>query len=137
MKVSRLIIFWRSIKQTLIKAFRPNQYVALRINGKAIDTNAESLIILLVALNFVILGLSTLVVSILEHKQGINFITAYGAAIGTLFNIGPGFGDVGLWGNFSHLSSETKCFLSFLMILGRLELFTLLALFVPSTWKKF
>jgi len=125
------------MKQAIIKAFRPHQYISLRVNGRPIDKKSEGLIILFIALNFALLIFSTFVVAVLEHRQEIDFETAFGAAIATLSNIGPGFGEVGMWGNFSHLHAETKIFLSFLMILGRLELFTLLALFAPGTWKKF
>ncbi len=137
MKVSRVIILWRSVKQALIKAFRPHQYISLKVNGAPLDKNAESLIILFVALNLSLLFLSTFVVAFLEHREAIDFETAFGASVSSISNIGPGFGEVGLWGNFAHLNPETKIFLSFLMILGRLELFTLLALFTPGTWKKF
>jgi trk system potassium uptake protein TrkH len=54
-----------------------------------------------------------------------------------LFNIGPGFAEIGPTRNFAGLHAYTQVFLSFLMILGRLELFALLVLFSPSLWKRF
>lgn len=137
MKVSRLIILWRALKQALIKAFRPHQFVNLKVNGRSLDQDAVGLIILFTALNLSLLLVSLFVVAVLEHRNGIDFVTSYGASIACLSNIGPGFGDVGLWGNFSSLHDSTKLFLSLLMILGRLELFTLLVLFTPSTWQRF
>jgi len=74
---------------------------------------------------------------VLEVSNGIDLETAIGAALTSIANVGPGFGEVGIWGNFSHLTGVTKVFLSFLMILGRLELFTLLALFSTATWRRF
>jgi len=76
-------------------------------------------------------------VAALEAKQSIDLETAYGAALATLTNVGPGFGEVGIWDNFGHLNPTTKLFLSLLMILGRLEIFAFLALFSPTTWKRF
>ena len=58
-------------------------------------------------------------------------------AVSALANIGPGFGDVGPSSNFGHLLPVTKIFLSLLMMLGRLELYALLVLFIPALWKKY
>jgi trk system potassium uptake protein len=55
----------------------------------------------------------------------------------TLFNIGPGLGEVGPTRNFAHLVPGTQLFLSLLMIFGRLEFFALLVLFMPSLWRKY
>ena len=69
---------------------------------------------------------------------GLNFITSISAAATTISNVGPGLGDmIGPNGNFSELSDFSKWILSFAMILGRLELFAILILFVPSFWKKY
>jgi trk system potassium uptake protein TrkH len=57
--------------------------------------------------------------------------------VATLSNIGPGFGDVGPMDNFSHLLPVTKVFLGMLMILGRLELYAILVLFMPSIWRRY
>ena len=62
-------------------------------------------------------------------------MTATGAVAATLGNIGPGIGSVGPVDNFAHIPNEGKWFLSFLMLLGRLELFTVLMLFMPHFWR--
>ena len=67
---------------------------------------------------------------------GIDFNTSLGAVATTLGNIGPGIGDVGPVDNFAHLPGGVKWILSFLMLVGRLELFTVLILFTPYFWKK-
>ena len=70
--------------------------------------------------------------------EGLNFITSISAAATAISNVGPGLGDlIGPNGNFSALSDFSKWILSFAMILGRLELFAILVLFVPSFWKKY
>ena len=70
--------------------------------------------------------------------SGLNFITSISAAATTISNVGPGLGDlIGPNGNFSALTDFSKWILSFAMILGRLELFAILILFVPSFWKKY
>jgi trk system potassium uptake protein TrkH len=67
---------------------------------------------------------------------GNNFETSFGAVAATLGNIGPGIGKVGPVENFAHLSHIAKWFLSFLMLIGRLELFTVLILLTPAFWRK-
>jgi len=80
----------------------------------------------------IIFALSVVVVSEIEP----NIDSAIGAVATTLGNIGPGLGSVGPMDNFYHISPFGKWFLSFLMLLGRLELFTVLILFSPAFWKK-
>ena len=81
--------------------------------------------------------MSCFVVALLEMNNGIDMLTAFGCVVATLVNVGPGFGDVGPSDNFSHLLPATKVFLSLMMIIGRLELYAILVLFVPSLWKKY
>jgi trk system potassium uptake protein TrkH len=67
---------------------------------------------------------------------GLDFISALGAAASSLGNIGPAIGGVSPVDNFNHLTNEAKWFCSFLMLIGRLELFTVLILFTPFFWRK-
>jgi trk system potassium uptake protein TrkH len=68
---------------------------------------------------------------------GLDFITSFSGAATSISNVGPGLGDlIGPSGNFSELSNFAKWILSFAMLLGRLEIFTLLVLFFPGFWKK-
>jgi len=64
---------------------------------------------------------------------GLDYVTAWSAVAATLNNLGPGLGEVGL--NYSEISDIAKWVLCFCMILGRLELFTLIVLFVPMYWR--
>jgi trk system potassium uptake protein TrkH len=67
---------------------------------------------------------------------GLDFITSFSGAATAISNVGPGLGDmIGPSGNFSELSNFAKWILSFAMLLGRLEIFTLLVLFFPGFWK--
>ena len=68
--------------------------------------------------------------------EDISLVTAISACAATLGNIGPGLGEVGPAGNYANLTSTTKVVLSFLMLTGRLELFTILVLITPAFWKK-
>ena len=74
----------------------------------------------------------TIVISSMNY----NIDTSMGAVAATLGNIGPGIGKVGPSENFAHFPDFAKWFLSFLMLLGRLELFTIFVLFSKSFWKR-
>ena len=66
---------------------------------------------------------------------GLDFISAAGAVATCLGNVGPGIGTVGPVNNFAHLPDIAKWILSFFMLMGRLELFTVLLIFTPAFWK--
>jgi len=67
---------------------------------------------------------------------GLDFMSALGASASCLGNIGPAIGSLSPVDNYNHLSDAAKYFCSFLMLIGRLELFTVLFLFTPFFWSK-
>jgi len=67
---------------------------------------------------------------------GLDIITAFSSVIACLANIGPGLGRIGSIENYAFIPEIGKLFLSFCMILGRLELFTVMALIMPAFWRK-
>jgi trk system potassium uptake protein TrkH len=75
--------------------------------------------------------------SIIMSYLGVDFTTALGSVATSIGNIGPGLGNVGPVNNFAEVPYAGKWFLSFLMLLGRLELFTVLILFTPYFWRKY
>ena len=78
------------------------------------------------------------IVTALLSLTGLDFVTSISAAATSISNVGPGLGDlIGPNGNFSSLSDYSKWILSLTMILGRLELFAILVLFLPSFWRKY
>ena len=81
---------------------------------------------------FLLLGLGSVVVSLDGHS----LISSFTAALGCLSNVGPGLDLVGPFGNFSSFSEFNKIFLGVLMLVGRLEIFPILLLFHPSTWRR-
>ena len=87
------------------------------------------IIFLLIYLAIFVIG------SVIVSALGLDFNTAIGAVATSLGNVGPGIGGVGPVDNFAWLPYSVKFFLSFLMLLGRLELFTILVLFTPYFWK--
>ena len=73
--------------------------------------------------------------SIVVSTMGLDFETAISSVATSLGNVGPGIGGIGPTDNFAWLPLQVKAFLSLLMLLGRLELFTILILFTPYFWK--
>lgn len=134
-KMNRVILYLKTAQRELVRSFRPNRVFRIRLNGIAADEQTLTTISFFIALGFVLSGASCVVVSLLEPD--LSMISTIGCVFATLFNIGPGFEAVGPTENFGFLSPATKVVLSFLMILGRLEFFALLVLFVPSLWKKY
>jgi trk system potassium uptake protein TrkH len=78
----------------------------------------------------------TAVSVVIMSAMGLDLISAFTSVAATIGNIGPGLGRVGPTQNYSFVPAVGKYYLSFLMLLGRLELFTVLVLFLPSFWKK-
>jgi trk system potassium uptake protein TrkH len=136
-KVGRLLVFLKSARHEIVRAFRPNLVFRLRVNGNLIQDEGRSRVMFFLILYLMICVFSTLVVGLLEAGTGISMETCAGAVLAAISNIGPGFGAVGPTENFSHLRETTQVFLGWLMILGRLELFALLVLFFPSAWRRY
>ena len=81
---------------------------------------------------FVILAVSSIAVMIMGH----DYETAFTAVLSCLNNVGPALGEVGHGGVYNMFSGIEKIFLSLLMLTGRLEIFPMLILFMPSTWRR-
>jgi len=136
-KFSRLIVFMKTMRYEVVKAFRPHQVFRMKVNGNSVDDSVRAEAVTFLAVYAAITVISALMMALLEATHDIDLITCFGAVIATLSNMGPGFGDVGPTENFSGFQPRTLTFLSLLMILGRLELFAVLALFLPSLWKRY
>lgn len=135
LKVSRVILFLKTLRLDVLHAFRPNLISRLSLNGNPIEDAVRHQTVFLIALAGVTVPLGTVVVCLME--PGFDMDSGFAAVMATLFNIGPGLGEVGPTRNFAHLVPGTQLFLSLLMIFGRLEFFALLVLFMPSLWRKY
>jgi trk system potassium uptake protein TrkH len=134
-KVSRVILFVKSLRLEALHAFRPNLVARLKLNGNPVDDGLRHQVVFFVALAGVTAVVGTVLVCLME--PGFDIDSSFAAVMTTLFNVGPGLGAVGPTKNFAHLESVTKLFLGLLMIFGRLEFSALLVLFMPSLWRKY
>jgi trk system potassium uptake protein TrkH len=134
-KTIRIIIAAKAIYRSVHHAFRPHCLRPIRINQKVLEDNTVAgVVTYLMLLVFITLG-SFMIISLMEPAM--DEIDLLGAVQGTFFNIGPGFGSVGPSETYAHLNPLTKCFLAFLMLLGRLELYAILVLMIPSFWRRY
>ncbi len=134
-KVVRIVVAVRAAMRSITHAFRPNVTIPMRMGGQTLGERAIHSVILFLILMAGLQLLSMLFIS--ANEPHISFLTVFSCVQATLFNIGPGFDAVGPTENFHFLRSSTKVFLSLLMIIGRLEIYAILVLFVPSAWKRF
>lgn len=131
-KIVRHFLLFKNGLLELKRLIHPRAVIPVRLNGKAVLPE----IISNVQAFFIIYILIFVLGSILLSLMGVDFVSSIGATATCIGNIGPGFGTVGPVANFGHLPDLAKWVLSFLMLLGRLELFTVLIIFTPYFWKK-
>lgn len=131
-KIVRITLLLKNSYQELKRIIHPNAVIPVRMNGKGVVPQIISNILAFVVIYMLITIFSTALISAL----GYDLETSLGAVAATLGNIGPGIGRVGPIENYAHIPVFGKWFLSFLMLIGRLELFTVLILFSPAFWKK-
>jgi trk system potassium uptake protein TrkH len=141
LKVVRFILFAKIVRLEIEQAFRPNVVRPLRLGGVAIDKAQRHQVVVyfcLVLLIFLVSWMLLLVIQPGTPWQGHEsdrLIDTASAVAATLNNIGPGLGVFGPTHNYAFLTPQSKILLSVLMLLGRLELFAILVLFVPSFWR--
>ncbi len=131
-KVVRHIIMLKNSFLEFKKALHPNAIIPVRYDSKTVPQT----IVFNILSFFIIYMLIFIIATVILTFFGLDFISAIGAAASSLGNIGPAIGSVSPVDNFAHLSSGAKWFCSFLMLIGRLELFTVLILFTPFFWRK-
>jgi trk system potassium uptake protein len=132
MKVVRVLLLAKNSYLELKRLIHPNAIIPVRLNEKVVAKPIVTNILAFIVFYIVIFVFGTIFMSSLN----IDIETSMGSVAATLGNIGPGIGKVGPSENFSFIPDIGKWFLSFLMMIGRLELFTVLILFTPMFWKR-
>lgn len=131
-KVSRIIVLIKTLKKELEHFIHPRSIKIIKLESKPVEHLVLRAVNVFMVAYLIILFGSVLLVSL----DNFDFTTNFTAVVATLNNIGPGLELVGPSGNFSHFGFLSKYVLMFDMLAGRLELFPLLLLFSPATWKK-
>ena len=132
MKIVRVVLVIKNSYFELRRLLHPHAIIPVKFNKQSVDPKIITNILAFMVIYVMIFVFGTIVISSMDY----NLDTSMGAVAATLGNIGPGIGRVGPAENFSHFPDFAKWFLSFLMMLGRLELFTIFVLFSRSFWRK-
>ena len=133
MKVSRLLLLGKSLKKELKQALHPQVVAPVRMDGKLVNHETIRATNVYVAAYIFIFAASFFLISL----DGFDMVTNFTAIAATLNNIGPGLNQVGPMMNFSGYSNPAKLVMIFDMLAGRLEIFPMLVLFLPDTWRRF
>ena len=132
----KFVRFFLSIKvalRSMIQAVFPSAIIPIKFNGKPL---ADKLIMGVLSYFVIFIHLLFFGALVFMLVETCDFVTGFTAALSALSNIGPGLGQIGPTDNFSWVSIPGKWLLIFLMLAGRLELYSILILFIPATWKK-
>ena len=132
-KIFRIQILYSFLKNQLKKIIYPRGIFIIKYDNNNVDEKFMASIISFIYLYIIIF----FIIAALLSLTGLDFTTSISGAATSISNVGPGLGElIGPNGNFSQLPDFSKWVLSFGMILGRLELFAILVLFLPSFWQK-
>ncbi len=131
-KVVRQLLLFKNSRMELQRIIHPHAFIPVRLNGRSVSEEIITKVMAFFLIYLMIFGFGVLVMT----ATGLDFESSVGSVIASLGNIGPGIGAVGPVLNYSEINDFGKWFLSFLMLLGRLELFTVLILLSPAFWKK-
>ena len=131
-KIMRIVLLSKNGYYELKRLIHPHAIIPVKFNKHSVDSKIVTNVLAFFMLYMVIFFVSTIIFTLIEPDME----SSMGAVATSLGNIGPGLGSVGPAENFYHIKPIGKWFLSFLMLLGRLELFTVLVLFSPTFWKE-
>ena len=130
-KIIRHLIFTKNAYMELRRVLHPNAIIPVKINKKALSRSVVFKTMTFVFVYFIILVIGVVVLL----SMGIDFDTSVGATLATLSNCGLGIGQVGPFGSYAFLPQAAKWVLVVFMLLGRVELFTLISIFSKDFWK--
>lgn len=132
LKVVRVLILIKNARNQFLHALMPRSYSAVRLNGRALPNDVVYKVLAMLSVYLILLVISIFVLQIM----GLDFETAIGGAVTALGNTGPALGTIGPAFTWSSLPASAMWYLSFLMLVGRLEIFTVIVIFTPMFWKK-
>ncbi len=133
MKVVRVYIALKAAFKSILQTILPNAIMPLKVDSKPVS---DTYVVRAAAYFIIYIFLFVLGTAVMTVTENTDLVTAFAASVACLSNIGPGLGQVGAVENYAWISPMGKWFLSFLMLAGRLELYSILILFVPDTWRK-
>ena len=133
-KIMHYLLIWKFMVAVIKKAFlQPLAVISIRVNERKVD-----MMVVYISISYFIANIFLILFGscVLVLTDNIDFASAMSAIVSALMNIGPGFGAVGPTHNFDFFSDAAKWFLSLNMLIGRLEMFSFLALLYPTYWRR-
>lgn len=131
-KIVRLLIVAKTSRQEMKRTIHPNAFIPVRLDHKIVPQSTVYNLLVFISLYFMIICISTFINSLM----GYDIITSFSTSAAMLGNIGPGLGTFGPFANYSTVPAAGKWFYSILMLLGRLEIITVLILFTKNFYRK-
>ena len=131
MKIDRVLIFCKILWARIRRQQHPNAVMRIRVDGVAQDAEMLNNVVVFIVTYLALILLATFTNTLF----GQDLLTAFTSAVACIGNVGPGFGEVGSMGNFSQIPAILKLQDSFLMLMGRLEIFGFIQLFFLKWWK--
>lgn len=132
LKMGRFVILAKNLSNEFKKQTHPRAVIPVRMNGHVVSADTVHRVLAFAFAYIALIAMSCLALSL----DGMGFVESVGAAVSAISNVGPGLGTVGPVSNFSEVPTVSKWFLSFLMLTGRLEIFTVLTILMPGFWKQ-
>lgn len=131
-KVIRHVLMFKNSFKEIKQLIHPQAIIHIRLRERVVSQDVMRNVLSFIVLYLGLIGFGTLAMSFL----GLDIMTSFGAALSSVGNIGPAFGSLGPTENYAHIPALGKWLLSFLMMAGRLEIFTVIIVFVPAFWKR-
>lgn len=131
-KVSRVLIMIKSVRKELYTIVHPRARIKIKMDDRIVDEDTLRSVNIFIGCYLLIYAVSMLCISI----DGFDITSNFSAVAALINNIGPGLGEVGPAGNFGGYSTFSKYVMMFDMLVGRLEIFPMMALFLPATWRR-
>ena len=131
-KLNRFYLIWRTIKRDVVAGFRPQAVETITFNDRPVSENVIRSVYLYFLLYF---GL-TVIGALICSAVGMDWQEAFLGCLASISNVGPALGSLGPAGNYAAVPAVGKLVMCFLMLAGRLEVYTVMVLFCPSVWRK-
>jgi trk system potassium uptake protein TrkH len=131
-KNMRIMVLMKHVGAELKRLLHPKAIFTVRIGGRVLEREVISSVTAFFVMYIGLFALAALAMSAL----GLDVLSSIASVAATIGNIGPGLGSVGPADNYAHIPVAGKWILSFCMLLGRLEIYTVMMIFVPGTWRR-
>jgi len=131
-KVIRHVLMFKNSFKEIKQLIHPQAVMPIRLGGSVVPQEVMRNVLSFIVLYLGLIGIGTMAMSLF----GLDLMSAFGAALSSVGNIGPAFGSLGPTDNYAEIPAMGKWILSFLMLAGRLEIFTVIILFVPDFWRR-